>query len=351
MNKHWLVFVFFILIGSVVYSNDAEDEGFDLNIPERVYNINTYVNNELSTWLSLLERYNKIEDPSAMLGFYGSLYYDSVFLNISKDSETVSGIMDFHFSYSFKINDNFYVPLFVAVMSDSITDIFQMQGGGGITCIGNFGSISALAGYGFSGTFTSKDDDKNSDMTTSGHIYLIPCIKMSQYPVVGILFSALNSYLGFNDEGISAYSLRLISKSFMPGNAFTIDSFDIYHNNQKTEQGVDIYQYGLRFRFHNRDSVFGYVLEGGYRTYSPNHDDYDTYDDTFLAKIGIYAGNNSANIGLYFCFDSVYFPMPKIGLDMKIISGESLFGVAFFGEMGYQGNDKTQLIMGFRFHL
>jgi len=361
--KNILYFIiFFILLESAVFSQESKKDFFNIDFPQKSYNRNLFISNELITWLSIVERYEEIKENNAMTGFYFTTYIDTVTLkNVEKGidyneqmelDEDTYAMIDFFFSLSFKINKNFRIPVYASLIGNhngNIEDYLHMEFGSGLIFSGGFGSISALAGYGA----TNYPKFPDEGFISSAQFYLIPRINLSQYPVIGFVLNTMTSHLGFSDAGIAGYSFDMISNSFMIGKYLRLSSFDLYYNNQNTFNNVKINQYGLRLKFRIKDNPLGINFDGGYRTFST---EYDPYENTFYTKTGvsfhIFETNSSAGyISLYLCFDSIFSPLPKFGCDIKLLFGESLMGMAWFFEGGVFKENKPQFTLGFRYHI
>jgi hypothetical protein len=346
----------FFLNAAVVFSQDATN--FDLRIPSLNLDMDAYIQEETSTWLSLINRFGNNEQR---FDLYGSLYTRIAFQKDESDEiDWNNSILDlnFYFPIKIRINNYFSVPIYGSYFGTDIRskrnqDYYLQEtnpngllfgGGTGLIFTSKFGALAGLAGFKLQ---MSNRVESNDDSNISPAVYLVPIINTSDYPLLGVVFESLSGYLGLNENKISNYSVSLISQtidfSFMK-----IGSIDIYHNSLKYNFDAEAKNYGLRLNIFSPSSRFGFGIDAGYRSFFNVANNDTNYKDGWFTKLIYITSAPGVRSSLYVSFDTSYYPLPKFGVEGNF----NLLGlqVAVFMELGFP-RDCFEFTLGERIYI
>ncbi|MDR0720077.1 MAG: hypothetical protein LBF78_10615 [Treponema sp.] len=329
--------------------------GFDLKLPTLNLDMDSYIQEETSTWLSLI---NKHGDTGRKFDIYSSTFADIAF---QKDEEGKidwnDSVMNFNFYFPVKIriNDSFSVPVYASYFGTDLgSNKYQDDDpeetnpngmlwgmGSGLVYTGEFGTFAGLAGFKMrmANTYASNDDSNFSPA-----LYLVPIINTSGYPLFGAVFKTVGGYLGLNEGKVSNYSVSLVSQAVEVG-FIRIDSIDVYLNSQKYKFEAEAKNYGARLNIMFPIPI-GFGIDAGYRVFPNAANNADAYRDGWFAKLKyITAGGGIMRSILYVSFDTMYYPLPKFGLEGFF----NLYGLqeAVFMELGFP-EDRFEFTLGGR---
>jgi hypothetical protein len=350
-----LVCCIFLLNATVAFPQDTT--GFDLKIPALNLDMDSYIQEETSTWLSLVTRYGNIQK--------GFDFYSSIFLDLAFQKDEDGEIdwndsvlnLNFYFPIKIKINDYFSVPVYASYFGTNIgskkyqdDDLLETDSNGllwgmgsGLIFTSKFGTLAGLAGFKLQMTNTYASND---DSTISPAVYLVPIINTSNYPLLGVILRTAGGYLGLNEDKVSNYSVSLVSQPIAFG-FMQIDSIDVYLNSLKYKFEAEAKNYGARLNI-----VFpipiGFGVDAGYRVFSNVAGNTAAYKDGWFAKIIYITTVPGMRASLYASFDTIYYPLPKFGLEGFF----NIFGLqeSVFMELGFP-DDRFEFTLGGRMYL
>jgi hypothetical protein len=359
MKTNQLVFLIccvFFLNAVAIFSQDTAN--FDLRVPSLNLDMDAYIQEETSTWLSLINRFGNNEQR---FDLYGSLYTHIAFQKDENDAIDWNDSaldLNFYFPLKIRINNYFSVPVYAFyfgadIMSKRNQDDFLQEtnsngllfgGGSGLIFTSKFGTLAGLAGFKLQ---MSNRAESNDDSNISPAVYLVPIINTSDYPLIGVVFKSLSSYLGLNDNKVSNYSVSLVSQT-IDFRFMKIRSIDIYHNSLKYNSDAEAKNYGLRLNIFSPSSILGLGIDAGYRSFFNVANNDTGYKDGWFAKLIYIISTPVMRSGLYVSFDTIYYPLPKFGLEGSF----NLLGLqeSVFMEVGFP-DDCFEFTLGGRIYI
>jgi hypothetical protein len=343
----------FFLNAVMIFPQDTT--GIDLKIPALNLDMDSYIQEETSTWLSFTALHGN--NTRKGLDLYASLYTNIDFQKdgdgkIDWNDSTLD--LNFYFPLKIRINDYFSIPVYGSYFGTDLRskkyEDFQETANGllwgmgsGLIFTSKFGTLAGLAGFKLQMTNTYDPSDESN---ISSAVYLIPIINASNYPLLGAVFKTLGGYLGLNENKISNYSVSLVSKPIDFG-FMQIDSIDAYLNSLTYNFEAEAKNYGARLNV-----VFpipiGFGIDAGYRVFSNAANNAAAYKDGWFAKLIYIVSSPGIRSGLYASFDTIYYPLPKFGLEGFF----NMFGLqeAVFMELGFP-DDRFEFTLGGRIYL
>jgi hypothetical protein len=353
-----LVCCVFSLNATAIFSQETTD--FDLKLPALNLDMDSYIQEETSTWLSLI---NKHGDAGQRFDFYGSIYIGRAFQKDEEgklDWDNSVGDLNFYFPLKIRINDHFSIPVYASYFGTNLSSpkyqddpLQETDSGGlfwgmgsGLIYAGKFGTFAGMTGFKLkmSNTYAS-----HGDSNVSSALYLIPVLNTSGYPLLGVIFKTAGGYLGLNEGKVSNYSVSLVSRS-IDFSFIRVDSINVYLNGQQYKFEAEARNYGSRLSvsFPGLSVPIGFGIDGGYRAFSNAAGNAAAYKDGLFAKLIYTTSVSGMRSGLYVSFDTMYYPLPKFGL-------EGFFNIlglqeAVFMELGFP-DDRFEFTLGGRIYL
>jgi hypothetical protein len=360
-NQHKLFSIaccVFFLNAAAIFSQ--ETTGFDLKIPALNLDMDSYIQEETSAWLSLVNTYG---DTGQRFDFYSSIYMGGAFQKNEEGAiDWNNSVVDlnFYFPLKIRINDYFSIPVYASYFGANLgspkyqddhpqeakSDGLLFGMGSGLIYTGKFGTFAGLAGFKLN---MSNRYSANDDSNVSPALYLIPIINTSGYPLLGVVFKTVGGYLGLNEGKVSNYSASLVSKPIDFG-FIRIDSIDVYLNGQKYKFEAEAKNYGSRLSvsFPILPVPIGFGIDGGYRAFSNTAGNAVAYKDGWFAKLIYTTSVSGMRSSLYVSFDTIYYPLPKFGL-------EGFFNMLGLQETGFMElgflDDRFEFTLGGKVYL
>jgi len=122
--KNIACLMLFFLLGSTIFSQESKKDFFNIDFPQKSFNRNTFIGNELTTWLSIVELYDEIKETSKVTGLYFTSCIDTVFLDSTDEDTDYNELMELDedtyamvnlfLSLSFRINKYLRIPLYTS---------------------------------------------------------------------------------------------------------------------------------------------------------------------------------------------------------------------------------------------
>jgi len=320
-----LLLVFF-LTGAYMFGLE-----FDIQYPEFNPDVTTFFKNESRYYTSLLFEEYDISNSYLTVFFPHLRSHSSLF---SKDDISTLGL-SLQYTWYIPINDFLYIPVYGAItpmLENDIINGVEVSNnqwssllGSGLLFNGDVGTIAFYAGWNYNYVEIVTGEDRywgeTEELQNNHKLYLslIPIINTSKFPIIGLVFSAIDATLGFNKDGISNKEVDLLN-NYLIKPVFRRLDFDSFSINAKLfyqmeNAGIFVKRetYGANIFLEIGELAF--FLDAGYHRFHGVKEGSRLYHDTVYVNI-MYVmrglGGNAA-FGLYFDRDHLFPTLRVIG--------------------------------------